>query len=161
MAPPLDEITKASLDRARIGEDTDVTPQSASIREEVQEVQAVNSHEEDGLSRLERIKTHFGDRPECFKNTFQEVSFVFQATVATATTSFLTGVALIITVPVSRDLGMTQGEIAWISASTRYEESISPSFYSTVLIVILVWSPELSSLPWGNWQIYSAVKQCS
>ncbi|XDG09462.1 hypothetical protein ABKA04_009077 [Annulohypoxylon sp. FPYF3050] len=118
MAPPLDEITKASFDRARIGEDTDVTPQSASIREEVQEVQAVNSHEEDGLSRLERIKTHFGDRPECFKNTFQEVSFVFQATVATATTSFLTGVALIITVPVSRDLGMTQGEIAWISAST-------------------------------------------
>ena len=53
-----------------------------------------------------------------------EVSFVFQATVATATTSFLTGVALIITVPVSQDLGMTQGEIAWISASTRYEWSI-------------------------------------
>ncbi|KAL7627678.1 hypothetical protein AAE478_001872 [Parahypoxylon ruwenzoriense] len=74
--------------------------------------------EEHGLSRLEKIKTNFGDRPECFKNTFQEVSFVFQATVATATTSFLTGVALIITVPVSQDLGMTQGEIAWISAST-------------------------------------------
>ncbi|KAI1461288.1 MFS general substrate transporter [Annulohypoxylon moriforme] len=116
MAAPPDEITKISLDRARIGEEeTDVTPQSASLREEAP---AVNSHEEDGLSRLQRIKTSFGDRPECFKNTFQEVSFVFQATVATATTSFLTGVALIITVPVSRDLGMTQGEIAWISAST-------------------------------------------
>ncbi|KAI0889029.1 MFS general substrate transporter [Annulohypoxylon maeteangense] len=115
MAAPPDEITKISLDRARIGEETDVTPQSASIQEEAP---VVNSHEEDGLSRLQRIKTSFGDRPECFKNTFQEVSFVFQATVATATTSFLTGVALIITVPVSKDLGMTQGEIAWISAST-------------------------------------------
>ncbi|XXG98451.1 hypothetical protein Hte_004775 [Hypoxylon texense] len=70
------------------------------------------------LSRLKRMKTNFGDRPECFKNTFQEISFVFQATVATATTSFLMGVGMIITVPVSQDLGMTQGEIAWISAST-------------------------------------------
>ncbi|KAI2473034.1 MFS general substrate transporter [Annulohypoxylon bovei var. microspora] len=109
------EIAKVSLDRARIGDDTDFTPQSASLKEDVP---TTNGHEEDGLSRLQRIKTHFGDRPECFKNTFQEVSFVFQATVATATTSFLTGVALIITVPVSKDLGMTQGEIAWISAST-------------------------------------------
>ncbi|KAI5919851.1 major facilitator superfamily domain-containing protein [Camillea tinctor] len=73
---------------------------------------------EQGMSTLQRIKTHFGDRPECFKNTLQEVSFVFQATVATATTSFLSGVALIITVPVARDLGLTQGQISWISAST-------------------------------------------
>ncbi|KAI1630970.1 major facilitator superfamily domain-containing protein, partial [Biscogniauxia mediterranea] len=73
---------------------------------------------EQGMSTLERIKTHFGDRPECFKNTLQEVSFVFQATIATATTSFLSGVALIITVPVARDLGLTQGQISWISAST-------------------------------------------
>ncbi|KAI8959004.1 MFS general substrate transporter [Daldinia sp. FL1419] len=76
------------------------------------------SDEEQGMSTLERIKTQFGDRPECFKNTFQEVSFIFQATVATATTSFLSGVGLVITVPVAHDLGMTQGEIAWISAST-------------------------------------------
>ncbi|KAI0484738.1 major facilitator superfamily domain-containing protein [Xylariaceae sp. FL0804] len=69
-------------------------------------------------SRLERMRSQFGDRPACFKNTLQEVSFVFQATVATATTSFLTGTALIITVPVSRDLGMTQGQISWITAST-------------------------------------------
>ncbi|KAI1776962.1 hypothetical protein F4818DRAFT_440357 [Hypoxylon cercidicola] len=53
------------------------------------------------LSRLERSETHSGDRLACFKNTFQEISSVFQATVATATTSFLMG-----------------GEIAWIGAST-------------------------------------------
>ncbi|KAF3007055.1 hypothetical protein E8E14_003030 [Neopestalotiopsis sp. 37M] len=67
---------------------------------------------------LQRIKTSFGDRPACFKNTFQEVSFVFQATVATATTSFLTGVGMIVTASIGRDLGMTQGEISWITAST-------------------------------------------
>ncbi|KAI1142396.1 MFS general substrate transporter [Hypoxylon sp. FL0543] len=108
------EITEVSLDQARAGNSTDATPKSSGFKESAP---AMNGDEEDGLSRIERIKTHFGDRPECFKNTFQEVSFVFQATVATATTSFLTGVALIITVPVSQDLGMTQGEIAWISAS--------------------------------------------
>lgn len=35
---------------------------------------------EQGTS-LQKIKTNFGDRPECFKNTFQEVSelhFVFE-----------------------------------------------------------------------------------
>ncbi|KAI0395922.1 MFS general substrate transporter [Xylariaceae sp. FL0594] len=73
----------------------------------------------EGMSRLERIATTgFGARPDCFKNTLQEVAFVMQATVATASSAFLSGTALIITVPVSLDLGMTQGEISWISAST-------------------------------------------
>ncbi|KAI0132247.1 major facilitator superfamily domain-containing protein [Xylariales sp. AK1849] len=67
---------------------------------------------------LSRIKTKYGDRPECFKNTSQEVSFVFQATVATATASFLTGVSMIVTASIGRDLGMTQGEISWIPAAT-------------------------------------------
>ncbi|GAW18897.1 hypothetical protein ANO14919_083800 [Xylariales sp. No.14919] len=73
---------------------------------------------EPGMTPLERIKTSFGDRPACFKNTLQEVAFVTQATVATASSAFLSGTALIITVPVSMDLHMTQGQIAWISAST-------------------------------------------
>ncbi|KAI1409576.1 MFS general substrate transporter [Hypoxylon sp. FL1857] len=108
------EITEVSLVQARAENETGASPQSSSFKEGAP---TIDGDEEHGLSKIERIKTHFGDRPECFKNTFQEVSFVFQATVATATTSFLTGVALIITVPVSQDLGMTQGEIAWISAS--------------------------------------------
>ncbi|KAI0152458.1 MFS general substrate transporter [Hypoxylon sp. NC0597] len=110
----LAEITEVSHDQSRAGIGTDITPKSPNFKENTP---TINGDEENGLSRIERIKTHFGDRPECFKNTFQEISFVFQATVATATTSFLTGVALIITVPVSQDLNMTQGEIAWISAS--------------------------------------------
>ncbi|KAI0815813.1 major facilitator superfamily domain-containing protein [Xylaria sp. FL0064] len=73
---------------------------------------------EPGLSPLERITTSFGARPECFKNTLQEVAFVMQATVATASSAFLAGTALIITVPVSMDLNMTQGQISWIGAST-------------------------------------------
>ncbi|KAI1386471.1 MFS general substrate transporter [Hypoxylon trugodes] len=109
------EITEMSLGKTGLEEETDATPKSSSLKDNAPNS---NGDEEHGLSRLEKIKTKFGDRPECFKNTIQEASFVFQATVATATTSFLSGVALIITVPVSRDLGMTQGEIAWISAST-------------------------------------------
>lgn len=101
------------------------TTKSPDFQETTPTAVTTSNGEEEGehhhdLSRLERIQTNFGDRPECFKNTFQEISFVFQATVATATTSFLMGVGMIITVPVSRDLGMTQGEIAWISASTSY-----------------------------------------
>ncbi|KAI0875882.1 major facilitator superfamily domain-containing protein [Hypoxylon argillaceum] len=70
------------------------------------------------MSQLERITTSFGARPECFKSTLQEVAFVMQATVATASSAFLAGTALVITVPVALDLNMTQGEISWISAST-------------------------------------------
>ncbi|KAI0106287.1 major facilitator superfamily domain-containing protein [Nemania sp. FL0031] len=63
---------------------------------------------ETDMSRLERITTSFGARPECFKSTLQEVAFVLQATVATASSSFLAGTALIITVPVSLVAGAFQ-----------------------------------------------------
>jgi hypothetical protein len=79
-----------------------------------------NDIEQQQDNALARVKTKFGERPKCFKNTFQEVSFVFQATVATATSSFLTGVGMIVTASIGRDLGMTQGEISWITASTSY-----------------------------------------
>ncbi|KAK0629615.1 major facilitator superfamily domain-containing protein [Bombardia bombarda] len=63
-------------------------------------------------------KPPFGERPACFRSTFQEIAFVSQATVATATSSFLQGASAIITASIGRDLGMTQGEITWISASS-------------------------------------------
>lgn len=81
------------------------------------------------MSQLERITTSFGARPECFKSTLQEVAFVMQATVATASSAFLAGTALVITVPVALDLNMTQGEISWISASTSYVIPRSTSRY--------------------------------
>ncbi len=62
--------------------------------------------------------TAFGARPACFKTTFQEVAFVSQATVATATSSFFQGASAIITASIGRDLGMSQGQITWITAST-------------------------------------------
>ncbi len=43
---------------------------------------------------------------------------MFQATIATATSSFFQGATSIVTASIGRDLGMTQGEITWISAST-------------------------------------------
>lgn len=73
----------------------------------------------EGKNAADGTNSYFGDRPDCFKNTFQEVSFIFQATMATATSSFLTGVCLIVTASIGRDLGMTQGQISWITASTR------------------------------------------
>jgi len=60
----------------------------------------------------------FGERPQCFKNTLQEAAFVFQATNATAASSFFQGASSIVTVSIGRDLAMTQGQISWITAST-------------------------------------------
>jgi hypothetical protein len=60
----------------------------------------------------------FGERPQCFKNTLQEAAFVFQATNATAASSFFQGASAIVTVSIGRDLAMTQGQISWITAST-------------------------------------------
>ncbi|KAI0915027.1 MFS general substrate transporter [Ustulina deusta] len=108
------------------GVEGEMTQSSASLNSKVGESQAAvgvavdgaSGDKEPGLLQLERITTSFGARPECFKNTLQEVAFVMQATVATASSAFLAGTALIITVPVSLDLNMTQGQISWISAST-------------------------------------------
>ncbi|ROV94357.1 hypothetical protein VPNG_09387 [Cytospora leucostoma] len=49
------------------------------------------------LSRIQSIKQNFGERPACFKNTLQEVSFVAQATIAMSTSSFLVGASSIVT----------------------------------------------------------------
>ncbi|KAK4240889.1 major facilitator superfamily-domain-containing protein [Achaetomium macrosporum] len=62
--------------------------------------------------------TPFGARPACFTSTALEIAFVLQATMATATSSFFQGASAIITASVGRDLGMTQGQITWITAST-------------------------------------------
>ncbi|CAM1511470.1 Fc.00g089830.m01.CDS01 [Cosmosporella sp. VM-42] len=65
-----------------------------------------------------KSKNPRGERPACFKNTFQEVSFVFMATIAMATNTFLTGSTVIVTASIGRDLGMSQSQISWISAAT-------------------------------------------
>lgn len=107
ITPPEDTGTRLSGSAAAT--DGEKTPGDSRIEQ---------SEDMEQGSPLSRIKTSFGARPACFRNTFQEVSFVFQATVATATTSFLTGVGMIVTASIGRDLGMTQGEISWITAST-------------------------------------------
>lgn len=103
-------------------EDGDVSPpiQLGSSKSEPN-LSYTNEGTLEGENAADGIENDFGDRPDCFKSTFQEVSFVFQATMATATSSFLTGVCLIVTASIGRDLGMTQGQISWITASTRYE----------------------------------------
>jgi MFS family permease len=70
------------------------------------------------LSTTESIRRRIGDRPACFKNTIHEVSFVAQATVAMASNPFLTGATSTVTATIGRELGMTQGQISWIAAST-------------------------------------------
>lgn len=70
------------------------------------------------LSRVQSIKHSLGQRPACFKNTLQEVSFVGQATIAMSASTFVVGASSIVTASIGRDLGMTQGEISWISAAS-------------------------------------------
>ncbi|KAL7934691.1 MFS general substrate transporter [Trichoderma chlorosporum] len=63
-------------------------------------------------------RNSIGKRPECFKNTFQEIYFIFMATLAMATNSLVTGAMIIVTASIGRDLHMTQAQITWISAAT-------------------------------------------
>lgn len=63
-------------------------------------------------------RNDIGKRPECFKSTFQEICFIFMATLAMATNSLVTGAMIIVTASIGRDLDMTQAQITWISAAT-------------------------------------------
>ncbi len=113
---PISRVAEMSLQETRPGVEKVETPSPDSSSGGEKQTEAADV--EQGTTALSRVVSKFGERPECFANTLQEVSFVFMATVATATTSFLAGTGLIITVPVSHDLGMNQGQIAWITAST-------------------------------------------
>ncbi|KAL8381798.1 hypothetical protein RB595_005860 [Gaeumannomyces hyphopodioides] len=62
--------------------------------------------------------SRLGPRPAVFRSTLHEVVFVFQATLATMSSSFLIGASSTVLAPIARDLAMTQGEVSWISAST-------------------------------------------
>lgn len=70
------------------------------------------------LSRVQSLVQAVGQRPACFKNTIQEVSFVTQATIAMSTTTFLVGATSIVTASIGADLGMSQAEIVWIAAAS-------------------------------------------
>lgn len=69
------------------------------------------------LSRVQSLAQELGRRPACFGSTAQEVSFVAQATIAMAATTFLVGASSIVTASIGADLGMTQAEVVWIAAA--------------------------------------------
>lgn len=69
------------------------------------------------LSRVQSLAQDMGRRPACFTSTVQEVSFIAQATIAMAATTFLVGASSIVTASIGADLGMTQAEIVWIAAA--------------------------------------------
>ncbi|KLU92346.1 hypothetical protein MAPG_11292 [Magnaporthiopsis poae ATCC 64411] len=62
--------------------------------------------------------TGSGSGPALFRSTAHEVIFVFQATVATASSTFLTGASAIVTASIGGDLATTPSEISWIAVST-------------------------------------------
>lgn len=111
------------------GENAPVTPTSraessgasssspdATIREP--EPTADPSRQEAQDPNPNHANSAFGLRPTCFASTLQEVAFVSQATIATATSSFFQGASAILTASIGHDLGMSQGQITWITAST-------------------------------------------
>lgn len=59
-------------------------------------------------------------RPECFTSTVQECAFVISVTMAVAMTSFLVGSITVMSSFAGRDLGMSNAEITWMNAATRY-----------------------------------------
>jgi len=83
------------------------------------EVEAGLAGAENGTKcRMNVARQTFGERPAVFKNTLQEVLFVFMATAANMASSFLFGAAVVITASIGQDLGMSQGQVTWISAAS-------------------------------------------
>ncbi|KAF7546976.1 hypothetical protein G7Z17_g8038 [Cylindrodendrum hubeiense] len=97
--------------------DLDLTPTSRDTQQpsDIEADVEVSGGEDTAAQKKKTSK--LGVRPACFKNTFQEVAFVFMATVAMATNTFLTGATVIVTASIGKDLGMSQSQISWISAA--------------------------------------------
>lgn len=122
-ASKIAEVSLSSVENPGTSTETETPPDDSSSKDDgltTEDAVPGGDVEQGAAVSLARVVSTFGDRPECFANTLQEMSFVLMATVATATTSFLAGMAQIITVAVSQDLKMTQGQIAWIAAATSW-----------------------------------------
>ena len=65
------------------------------------------------------VPSKLGDRPECFKNTLQEVLFIFTATMAIAMGSITTGSVIVISSFIGTDLRMTTAEITWVTSASQ------------------------------------------
>lgn len=106
--------TSASVNSIFTGDDTrPVTGAASGYEDQQQDLEAHRT-----LSRVQSLVQAVGQRPACFKNTIQEVSFVTQATIAMSTTTFLVGATSIVTASIGADLGMSQAEIVWIAAAS-------------------------------------------
>jgi len=112
-SPPSDSGEDAAVSPTSPGADPMAATTPAASDPSLDE----EAHLSNGVSKA-NWKDKFGTRPDCFTSTFQEMAFIFQATNATAASSFFQGATAIITVSIGKDLGMTQGEISWITAST-------------------------------------------
>lgn len=121
-------MEKFEIDAPSSSSEATTRPSSReAITESVRQV-SISSRPGPGEGDLERQNTHIsiaesirqklGSRPACFKSTAHEVSFVAQATVAMASNPFLTGATSTVTATIGRELGMTQGQVSWIAAST-------------------------------------------
>ena len=74
--------------------------------------------EEKGAVAPNEAEVPNNDRPACFKSTFQEILFVFIATMAMAMGSFMSGMVTVVSTFAGRDLGMTTAEETWLVASS-------------------------------------------
>lgn len=57
-----------------------------------------------------------GSRPACFSSTVEECLFVLTTTMAIGQSSFFSGMVIVVTASIGRDLNMNSAEITWISA---------------------------------------------
>ncbi|KAI9657955.1 MAG: hypothetical protein M1821_002612 [Bathelium mastoideum] len=78
-----------------------------------------NDNSREAIEEIERDSTSkLGERPECFKNTLQEVLFVLTTTMAIAMGSFVTGSVTVVSSFIGKDLNMTTAEITWITSAS-------------------------------------------
>lgn len=121
------DLEKLDIETPSSGSEAITRPTSReAITERVRQVSITSSptpgddleQQNTHLSFAESIRQKLGSRPGCFRSTAHEVSFVAQATVAMASNPFLTGATSMVTATIGRELGMSQGQVSWIAAST-------------------------------------------
>ena len=80
----------------------------------------------------EVISNPYGDRPACFKNTFEECVFVLTTTLAIGQSSIFNGATTGILFSIASDLNMNAAEVTWISASQALSAGCFLLFFGKV-----------------------------
>lgn len=88
------------------------------VRAVPEDVELQGHPSDDTTIALEDGPSRPNARPAIFRSTFQEILFIFTATMSVAMPSFLQGSTLVVSSFIKRDLNMTTSQLTWMTASS-------------------------------------------